>query len=108
MTRRVRVANTGLKVTVFSSGCREIAGVAKKGFRGRPWKLKGFELKGELRGLNAEALSAQRSGREGMRTDLEVRACRGRNASRLRLQFRAGRVNIGNASRSSYRLSIDL
>ena len=56
MTRRVRVANAGLKVVVFLTGCRWLVRVAGKGVRGavasdeclvarpegeNPWKERG-------------------------------------------------------------------
>jgi hypothetical protein len=58
------VATAGLKVVVFSSGCRGLVRVAKKGLAGRiVCRLESSNvemLKGKGKELNAEAPSAQR------------------------------------------------
>ena len=64
MTRLVRVANTGLKVVVFSVSCGESARVAGKGLSEGELRVDSSKLKGIARELNTETPSAQRSEEE--------------------------------------------
>jgi hypothetical protein len=59
LTQLVRVANTGLKVVVFSIRCGVFVRVAGKGLREEPLRVENSKLKGEAGELNAETLSAR-------------------------------------------------